>query len=83
MGKDIWYVYVLECSDFTLYTGCTNSLENRLKKHNEGKGAKYTRSRLPVVLAYFEQYGDKREAMQREAKIKKLSRKQKLNLIKR
>jgi len=83
LGKDIWYVYVLECSDFTLYTGFTNSLENRLKKHNEGKGAKYTRSRLPVVLVHFEKYENKKEAMQREAKIKKLSRKQKLNLIKR
>ena len=77
------YIYILECSDKTLYTGYTNNLENRLKAHNEGKGAKYTKSRLPVKMVYYEAFDDKKEAMSREWFIKhKLTREEKLELIK-
>ena len=77
------YIYILECSDKTLYTGYTNDLENRLKAHNEGKGAKYTKSRLPVKMVYYEAFDDKKEAMSREWFIKhRLTREEKLELIK-
>lgn len=75
------YTYILRCSDDTLYTGWTNDLSKRLKTHNAGKGARYTRGRLPVKLIYYETFATKKEAMQREAQIKKLSRKQKLSFI--
>ena len=75
------YAYILECGDGTLYTGWTNDLEKRLKTHNEGKGGKYTRSRLPVTLTYQEEWPDKSAAMRREAAVKRLSRKKKLELI--
>lgn len=75
------YVYILKCSDDTLYTGWTVDLEKRLKTHQRGKGAKYTRSRLPVKLVYFEKYNDKRTAQKREYDIKQLTRKEKLHLI--
>ncbi len=77
------YVYILKCSDETLYTGWTNNLEKRLKTHQAGKGAKYTRGRLPVELLYFEEYEDKSEALRREVCIKKLSKVNKINLINR
>jgi len=77
------YVYILECADNTLYTGYTNDLDNRLKAHNAGKGAKYTKSRLPVKLVYSETFDDKKEAMSREWFIKhRLTREEKLELIK-
>ena len=75
------YVYILRCADDTLYCGWTNDLENRIKNHNAGAGAKYTRSRLPVELVYFEEYEDKKEALSREWHIKRLSRAEKLRLI--
>ncbi len=75
------YTYILKCADNTFYTGWTTNLENRLKTHNQGKGAKYTRSRLPVILLYYEEFQTKEEAMHREAAIKKLSRSQKERLI--
>ena len=75
------YVYILQCGDGSLYTGWTNWLENRVKAHNSGKGAKYTRSRLPVTLVYSCPYPTKEEAMRREAAIKRMSRSQKLALI--
>ncbi len=75
------YTYMLRCADGSLYTGWTNNLEKRLEEHNLGQGAKYTRSRLPVILVYYECLYTKREAMQREAAIKKLSRPQKERLI--
>lgn len=75
------YVYILKCADESLYTGWTNNLERRVKTHNNGKGAKYTKSRLPVELVYFEEYEDKIEAMKREYAIKQLKRKDKLMLI--
>lgn len=75
------YTYIVECSDGTLYTGWTNCIERRLKEHNSGKGAKFTRSRRPVRLRYLEISETKTDAMQREAAIKKLRRKQKEKLI--
>ena len=71
------YVYIVECSDRTLYTGWTNNLEKRIKTHNAGKGAKYTRCRLPVKLVYYESFENKVDAMKREYAIKKLLKKQK------
>lgn len=76
-----YYTYILRCSDRTYYTGYTNHLKNRLKAHNEGKGAKYTRGRLPVELIYYEVYETKEEAMRREWKIKQLDRRKKEELI--
>lgn len=75
------YVYILLCSDGTLYTGWTNDLEKRIKIHNDGKGAKYTKTRRPVTLVYYEVYQEKREALKRECQIKKMTRKKKLQLI--
>lgn len=75
------YVYIVKCNDGTLYTGWTNNLEKRIKDHNDGKGAKYTKSRRPVVLEYYEKFETKEEAMSREYAIKKLNRKQKEFLI--
>ncbi|MGT2935921.1 GIY-YIG nuclease family protein [Streptococcus castoreus] len=65
------YMYVLECADKTLYTGYTTDLEKRLKTHNAGKGAKYTRHRLPVSLLYYESFDSKEAAMSAEALFKK------------
>ena len=75
------YVYIVECSDGSLYTGWTTDLDARIDTHNSGKGAKYTRSRLPVRLVYHETFTDKIAAQQREREIKKLSRAKKLELI--
>jgi putative endonuclease len=76
------YTYILRCGDGTLYTGWTNDLEKRLAAHNAGKGGKYTRSRLPVELAYYEKHEAKEDAMRREWQIKQLTREEKLTLIK-
>ena len=75
------YVYIVECSDGTLYTGWTNNLERRVKQHSNGSGAKYTRGRGPVKLVYYEEYDEKRDAMKREYEIKRYSRKDKLKMI--
>ena len=75
------YVYIAKCSDGTYYTGYTNDLEKRLLAHNAGKGAKYTKNRIPVEIVYFEEYEDKSEAMKREYAIKQLTREQKEKLI--
>ncbi|MBQ8839700.1 MAG: GIY-YIG nuclease family protein [Clostridia bacterium] len=75
------FTYILKCSDGTLYCGWTNDLEKRLKTHNSGKGAKYTRSRLPVELVYYEGFETSIEAQRREYQIKHLTREQKLKLI--
>lgn len=74
-------VYILRCADGTLYTGCTNDLARRLATHSAGKGAKYTRTRLPVELVYTESAADKSQALRREAAIKALDRRAKLALI--
>lgn len=75
------YTYILECSDGTLYTGWTTDIKKRLLCHNSGRGAKYTRTRLPVKLLYYEEFSTKKEAMSREYYIKKMSRAEKLSLI--
>ena len=75
------YTYIVKCSDGSLYTGWTNDLEKRIKAHNDGRGAKYTRSRRPVALAYYEEFRTKEEAMRREWEIKRMSREQKLKMI--
>ena len=75
------YVYMLRCRDDSLYTGWTNNLEKRLKAHNSGKGGKYTASRRPVELVYFETFPTKQEAMSREYAIKQLPRKEQERLI--
>ena len=75
------YVYILKCADDTLYTGWTNNLDKRVKIHNSGKGAKYTRARLPVEVVYFEEFEDKVQATKREYEIKQLTRDKKLLLI--
>ena len=75
------YTYLLRCSDGTLYCGWTDDIEKRLAAHNSGKASKYTRSRLPVKLVYFETFETKQEAMSREARIKRLSRREKLALV--
>ncbi|MBQ7482067.1 MAG: GIY-YIG nuclease family protein [Lachnospiraceae bacterium] len=72
---------MVRCSDGSLYTGYTNDLDNRIEVHNSGRGAKYTRSRRPVELAYFEEFSTKEEAMSREWHIKRLKRPQKEKLI--
>lgn len=76
------FVYILECGDGSLYTGWTTDVEERVKTHNSGQGAKYTRSRLPVKLVYYEEVEDRSAALKREAAIKKLTRDKKIELIK-
>lgn len=76
------YTYILRCGDGSLYTGWTNNLEKRLEAHNAGRGGRYTRSRLPVKLVYYESFDTKNEAMRREAAIKKFTRQEKEKLIK-
>ena len=76
------YMYVVECADGTLYTGYTTDVERRLKTHNAGKGAKYTRARLPVKLLYSEVFDSKPEAMSAEALFKRKRREKKLAYIK-
>ncbi len=77
-GKPV--TYLVRCADGTLYCGWTNHVDKRVKAHNEGKGAKYTRSRRPVKLVYFEVFETKEEAMRREAAIKRLAKKEKERL---
>ena len=84
ISKKNWFVYLLECGDQTLYCGITNNIENRLKQHR-GEitgGARYTRSRAPLKLVYQEQIETRSKALKREAFIKKMSRREKLELIK-
>lgn len=75
------YVYILECSDATYYTGYTTNVKNRLKTHNFGKGAKYTRARRPCKLVYVKECDSKSSAMKLEYRIKQMSRKEKVDLI--
>ena len=77
-----WYLYIVECNDGSLYTGITTDLDRRVKEHNESKrGAKYTRSRRPVTLMMAEEHNSRALAASAEARIKSLTRKQKLELI--
>jgi putative endonuclease len=75
------FVYMVECADQTLYTGWTTDVERRLKAHNAGRGARYTQQRGPVRLVYVEEVADRRAALKRELQIKRMSRTQKLKLI--
>lgn len=75
------YCYILRCRDGTYYTGWTNDLEKRVAAHQAGKGSKYTRARLPVRLVYYETFLSKQDAMSREYAVKKMSRKEKEQLI--
>lgn len=77
----LFFVYILELADKTLYTGYTKDVEKRLGQHANGKGSKYVRARLPFTLRYLEKYKTRSEAMKREIIIKKMRRKYKLNLI--
>jgi len=77
----VFYTYLLQCADSSLYCGYTVDPEKRLKEHNSGTGSRYTRSRRPVELVYLEEHETKHGAMSREAQIKRLSRTEKLNLI--
>ncbi|OGZ04559.1 MAG: hypothetical protein A2604_01440 [Candidatus Liptonbacteria bacterium RIFOXYD1_FULL_36_11] len=78
-----YFIYILKCADKSLYAGCTNNLERRLKQHNTSKrGAHYTKIRRPVVLKYFEKFNTLLEARRRETEIKKWRREKKLKLIK-
>ena len=75
------YTYILKCSDNSLYCGWTNNLEKRLASHNAGTASKYTRTRIPVELVYFEKFETKQEAMSREFHIKRMTRGEKMRLI--
>ena len=75
------YTYILKCSDKSYYCGWTNDLEQRIRSHNAGKGGKYTRSRRPVKLVYYETFDTKEEAMSREWHIKQLSRAEKEKMV--
>ena len=77
----MWHVYILKCSDGSLYTGITTNLRDRLRRHNIGKASKYTRSRKPLELIYSEEFNTKSQAMRREIEIKRLSAANKKKLI--
>lgn len=80
----MYYLYILQCADQTLYTGIAKDLDKRIKEHNSSQmGAKYTRGRRPVKLVYSQKYPSRSQALKAEHQIKKLSRSEKLNLIKR
>ena len=77
----MWYLYILRCGDGTLYTGITTDVERRLEAHRQGRGAKYTRGRGPLELAYQEECGTHSEALKREYAVKQLTREEKEDLI--
>jgi len=77
-----WYVYIIECKDLKLYTGITNNLKRRIKAHNSGNGCRFTKYRAPVKLVYSEEAANRPQALKREAKIKQLTRNEKLRIIK-
>ncbi|MBR5126240.1 MAG: GIY-YIG nuclease family protein [Oscillospiraceae bacterium] len=81
MEETIWYLYILRCGDGSLYTGITTDVEKRLETHRSGKGAKYTRGRLPLELVYQETCGSHSDALKRELAVKKYSRAEKQKLI--
>lgn len=76
-----WHVYILRCADSTLYTGVAKDVDSRLQQHSSGKGARYTRARLPLELVYHDEIGTHGDALRREAEIKRLSRQAKEELI--
>lgn len=80
--KKTWFLYIVQCSDRTLYTGITTDLERRVREHNSGdKGARYTRGRRPVVLVHCEKFSNRSDAAKREMKIKRMRREDKTNLF--
>ena len=81
MEDEMYYVYLLRCADGTLYCGSTNNLQRRVKMHNSGRGAKYTKARRPVQLVDWEAAGEKSDALRREAAVKRLTRQRKLELV--
>jgi putative endonuclease len=80
-ASEKFFCYIVECADGTYYTGWSTDPERRVRQHNRGKGARYTRSRLPVRLVYVEEQPDKVSAMRRERQVKKLKRSEKERLI--
>lgn len=81
MMEKVWYLYILECKDGSLYTGITDDIQRRLAQHEAGKGAKYTRGRGPLRLRYQEECGTHSQALRREAQVKALPRTQKIALM--
>jgi predicted GIY-YIG superfamily endonuclease len=79
--KSKWFLYILKCSDGTLYTGITNDIARRIRQHNEGSASRYTRSRLPVKLLYRESCRGRSQALKKEFAVKSLSRKEKEEYI--
>ena len=79
--EPIWYLYIIRCGDGTLYTGITTDIEKRLEVHRAGKGAKYTRGRLPLDVVYRESCGTHSDALKREIAVKRMSRKEKEELL--
>ena len=77
----MFYVYIIRCADGSLYCGYTNDVEKRFEKHKSGKGAKYTRSHLPLEIVYIEEFESKSDALKRECEIKSMTRSQKKKLI--
>ena len=77
-----FFFYLARCSDSSLYSGSCKEVKSREKMHNEGKGAKYTRSRLPIKIIYFEEFGNRSEACKRESEVKKFTKTKKENLVK-
>jgi len=77
----VWFLYVLECSDGSFYTGITTDLEKRIQEHRSGKGSKYVRAKLPAQLIYREQLETKSQALKREIEVKRLTRIQKEQLV--
>ncbi|MEK6697481.1 MAG: GIY-YIG nuclease family protein [Nitrospirota bacterium] len=80
-GRKKWFLYILKCGDDTLYTGITNDMQRRLRQHNDGSASRYTRSRLPVKVVYFEPCGNRSCALKKERAVKRLSRKEKEKYI--
>ncbi|MEO6883848.1 MAG: GIY-YIG nuclease family protein [Bacteroidia bacterium] len=78
--NEIWYVYMAECADSTFYIGTSNNVAKRIEKHNQGKGAKYTKGRAPLELKYVQAYASREEACQQEYQLKRLSKGEKIKL---
>lgn len=79
--KNVWFLYILECSDGSLYAGITKNIARRIKQHSSGKGSRILRGKLPVKLVYQETHSDRSSALKREIQIKKLSRNEKMSLV--
>jgi predicted GIY-YIG superfamily endonuclease len=81
VSRTVWLLYILKCSDGSLYTGITNNMSRRLKQHNDGTASRYTRSRLPVRIAFQERCPNRSAALKKEYSIKQLSKKRKKEYI--